>query len=56
MNTQTILGAGLTIAGALARAGTALADDVFVSSAAEISAAMQNAQPGDALIMTNGDW
>ncbi len=32
------------------------ADDIFVSSAAEISTALASAQPGDVLVMTNGVW
>ncbi|MBB6428387.1 hypothetical protein HNQ40_000193 [Algisphaera agarilytica] len=32
------------------------AAEIAVSSAADISAAMQTAQPGDTLVMTNGTW
>lgn len=32
------------------------AADIFVSSASDINTAMQSAQPGDTLVMTNGDW
>ena len=34
----------------------ACATDFVVSSASEIATAMQTAQPGDTLIMTNGTW
>lgn len=37
-------------------AGQLMAADIFVSSASDINTAMQTAQPGDSLIMTNGDW
>src|SRR5215470_1520506 len=32
------------------------ATEYFVSSAAQIATAMQTAQPGDVLTMTNGNW
>lgn len=35
---------------------SALADDIFVSNASEISSALAIAQPGDVLVMTNGTW
>jgi hypothetical protein len=36
--------------------GNAVATEYFVSSAAQITTAMQTAQPGDILTMTNGTW
>ena len=40
----------------LATASPALATDFMVSSASDISSAMNSAQPGDTLIMTDGVW
>lgn len=41
---------------AMINLGPAVAEEFFVSSAADITAAMRNAQPGDTLVMTNGTW
>ena len=48
----------LLVAGAvmLAATGSCFAEDIFVSSASDISDAMDSAQPGDVLIMTDGVW
>ena len=37
-------------------AGGTAADTIFVSNASEINAAMASAQPGDQLVMTDGNW
>ena len=44
------------VALAFVLAHAASATDFFVSSASDITTAMQSAAPGDTLIMTNGDW
>src|SRR5262245_25117957 len=41
---------------AVAFSSRACATEYFVSSAAQIATAMQTAQPGDILTMTNGTW
>ncbi|MEL7483817.1 MAG: chondroitinase-B domain-containing protein [Planctomycetota bacterium] len=47
----------LVLAAAVALcAAPAVANDIFVSSASDIATAMQSAQPGDTLVMTNGVW
>ncbi len=47
---------GIAIALVAVSARSAHAADILVSSAAQISTAMQTAQPGDVLVMTNGTW
>ena len=53
---STLLRIAICLAGILASLNVAGATDCFVSSAAQITTAMQTAQPGDTLIMTNGTW
>jgi poly(beta-D-mannuronate) lyase len=48
--------AAAIVAAIIAVALRAQATEYFVSSAAQISTAMQTAQPGDILTMTNGTW
>lgn len=53
---KTTFGAGCAAVLAMLAAQGAPAAEFLVSSALDITNAMQSAQPGDTLIMTNGDW
>src|SRR6478672_12985201 len=46
----------LSVIAALSLAARVHSTEYFVSSAAQITTAMQTAQPGDILTMTNGTW